>query len=112
MALIFASRKRFNLQCALIFLLNGLASFSAMAETFTLSSPDGALEMTVVTDNQLQWSVSHRGKKVITPSELGMVVDGKSITRKFAVAEHRTHEVDQVVTPAVAQKSSRRSTVN
>jgi hypothetical protein len=94
MAPIFAFRKRFTLQYTLILLLSGLASFSVMAETFTVSSPDGALDVTVVTDNQLQWSVTHRGKKVITPSELGMVVDGKPITRKLAITEHRTHEVD------------------
>ena len=107
MAPIFVFRKRFTLQYTLILLLSGLASLSVMAETFTVSSPDGALDVTVVTDNQLQWSVTHRGKKVITPSELGMVVDGKPITRKLAITEHRTHEVDQVVIPAVAQKSSR-----
>ena len=107
MAFIFAFRKLFNLHRTLILLLSWLVVFPAAADTFTLASPDGALEVTVVADNQLHWFVTHRGKKVIVPSALGMVVDGKSITRKFAVAEHRTHEVDQIVAPAVAQKSSR-----
>lgn len=55
---------------------------SAMAKnvnkTYSVSSPDGRLVVTVETGDQLRWSVNHDGTQVLTPSAIGLTVnDGK-----------------------------------
>lgn len=89
-------------------LLLALLAFPAAAENLLLESPDGALKVTVDIDKQVRWSVQHQGKSVITPSEIGMVIDGVgNIAHKVTVAKATRHDVDEIITPVVAQKSSR-----
>ncbi len=47
-------------------------------KTYSVSSPDGRLVVTVETGDQLRWSVNHDGTQVLTPSAIGLTVnDGK-----------------------------------
>src|SRR5690606_38008436 len=54
------------------------------------------------------WSVHHQGKPIITPSEIGMVINGAdNIAQKVTVTDAARRDVDEIIIPVVAQKSSR-----
>src|SRR3546814_19721191 len=54
----------------------------------TAASPDGSIVLTVSTDNDQRkiWSLSRKGKLLITPSKLGFpLTDGIALQRGFAL---------------------------
>ena len=58
----------------------------------TAASPDGALVLTVATDNDQRptWSLSRKGKLLLAPSKLGfLLTDGIALQRGFAHRDRR-----------------------
>lgn len=76
------------------------------AQTYNLESPDGSLKMTISTEGQLNWQVSKDGKPVINPSEIGMIIDGKSLGLGGKADKETRRSVDEVLAPVVPLKSS------
>jgi len=71
----------------------------------TVSSPGGALVVTIGSESQVTWSVSLRGNTVVAPSRIGMTLDtGRVLGDKPVVARTSTRSADQVLKPVVRQK--------
>ena len=72
---------------------------------FTVSSPNGALAVTIGTAGQVTWSVSLRGAPVITPSPIGMALDdGRVLGGKPVLTTSFTRSVNTALTPPVRYK--------
>src|SRR5690606_15793628 len=79
-------------------LLLAFLAFPAVAENLLLESPDGALKVTVDIGKQVRWSVHHQGKPIITPSEIGMVINGADhIAQKVTVTDATRRDVDEII---------------
>lgn len=83
------------------------AVFAATVEAqFELSSPGGELNLQIQTADNLQWSVTYKGKTVIENSAIDLLVDGKPLFANVNVVTAEKQEVDQLVQAPVPQKSS------
>lgn len=103
-----ACAKLFNSFCLMMLGLYLSTALPAAAENLTLASPDGTVTLAVDIGRQVRWSVQHQGKPVIMPSEIGMVIAGAgNIAHKVTVADVLRREVNEIITPVVAQKASR-----
>ena len=70
-----------------------------------VTSPNGALVVTIGTEGQVTWAVTHRGRTVIEPSPIAMTLgDGRVLGEKPAVSRTATRSADQVLKPVVRQK--------
>lgn len=70
--------------------LAGAAPALAQGQPATVSSPDGAITVTVLTDNdgRALYSVSRRGEAIIAPSRLGFLfTDARKIERNLKIAD-------------------------
>jgi alpha-glucosidase len=70
--------------------LAGAAPALAQGQPATVSSPDGAITVTVSTDNdgRALYSVSRRGEAIIAPSRLGFLfTDARKIERNLKIAD-------------------------
>lgn len=54
--------------CTLI----GLGTGFAQAQDYRLASPDGKLNISIYTGDQLQWAIRHDGTEVLQPSDIGL----------------------------------------
>ena len=80
---------------------------SVWAEEFTVRSPDDRLAMTLETGDRLTIAIEFDGATVLSPSEIGMRVNGNTRIGGSGVptAEERT-SVDQIVEPVVQRKKA------
>ena len=60
-----------NSLSALVLLLM-LGTLHANARQYRLTSPDGKLNVTIDTDEQLRWSITHDGTTVLLPSAIAL----------------------------------------
>ena len=81
------------------------------AEPLTVSSPDGALTVTVGTGAQLTWSVALRGRVIVQPSRIGLTLAASqpggaptTLGANSVVANTTSRAVDQVLKPVVRVK--------
>jgi alpha-glucosidase len=76
---------------------SGLLDRAAAADGVRVASPDGAVELRVLTDDpsRLRWSVSLRGRPVVEPSPLGVVVDGVDLGAGVAVGRADAYRADE-----------------
>lgn len=80
---------------------------SVSANTYSLKSPDGKIEITVSADKQIRYSVSVNGYRFLEPSLISIVTNGQTrITGQGIVNTLETNH-DEVITPVVKQKSNR-----
>ena len=67
-----------------------------------VTSPDGALVVTIGTQGQLTWSVSLRGHAVLAPSRIAMrLADGRVLGEKPLLTTTFTRSVDTALRPVV-----------
>lgn len=79
----------FKTALAIPFLLATPVLAQQARPSVTAASPDGAIVLTVSTDNDSRpvWSLSRKGKLLIAPSKLGFVLtDGLNMVRGFSIA--------------------------
>ncbi len=69
---------RTPLLCLSLCILAPFASAQAAGETPSVTSPDGALTMRLVTGDRLQYTVEFRNKSVLQPSLLGLKLEGQA----------------------------------
>ncbi len=71
----------------------------------TVTSPNGALVVTVGVGEQLTWSVTLRGRAILLPSRIGMTLaDGQVLGAKPVVSATTTRAADQLLRPVVRIK--------
>lgn len=83
-----------------------LCASAATAQTtrtpLTVSSPNGALTVTVGVDGQLTWSVAAAGRPILSPSRLALTLeDGRVLGDKPVVTGTTTRRVDRELRPVV-----------
>ena len=67
-----------------------------------VTSPNGALAVTIGTERQLTWSVTHRGRTVIQPSRIAMTLgDGRVLGEKPLLTTSFTRTTDTILKPVV-----------
>ena len=67
-----------------------------------VTSPDGALVVTIGTEGQVTWSVAHRGRAVINPSPVAVKLgDGRVLGEKPLLTTSFRRSVDTVLKPPV-----------
>jgi len=105
--------KRQNVLLAATIMMAVLAGSSAHAwpapaappGPLTVSSPTGAITVTIGTDGQLTWSVALRGREILKPSRLAMTIDGgRVLGDKPVVSGTTTRTIDRVLKPTLPAK--------
>lgn len=56
-----------------------LFSLAALAQSYTLSSPDGSLQLRIDVDADLSWSLLKNGTPLLGPSEIALVLDDGTV---------------------------------
>lgn len=80
-------------------------SARASAAPLTVASPNGALVATVGVGEHLTWSVTLRGRAVLLPSRIGMMLaSGQVLGATPSVSTTSTRTVDQLLRPVVRIK--------
>jgi alpha-glucosidase len=70
----------------------------------TVTSPNGAIVVTLGLGDQLTWAVSDRGKDVLRPSRLALVLADRTLGKKAALTSTTPRSVNQVLRPVVRIK--------
>ncbi|MBM3907317.1 MAG: glycoside hydrolase family 97 protein [Gemmatimonadetes bacterium] len=74
-------------------------------QPLTVSSPSGALTVTIGLGEQLSWSVALRGQVVVEPSRLALTLStGEVLGARPTVKSTRTRAVDEILRPVVRVK--------
>jgi alpha-glucosidase len=74
------------------------------ASPLTITSPNGALTITVDTEGQLSWSVSFGGRPILLPSRIALVLADRTLGDRPVVSGTTTHAGDQLLRPVVPIK--------
>jgi alpha-glucosidase len=83
----------------------GTASAETAKTPLSVTSPGGALVVTIGTDAQLTWSLSARGRTLLMPSRIALLLDdGRVLGAMPKVTRATTRRVDQVLRPAIRSK--------
>lgn len=74
-------------------------------QSFSVTSPNGAIVVTLGTGEALTWAVSVRGRPVLEPSRIALrLADGRTLGQQPRVSETSTRSVDSVLKPVVRVK--------
>ena len=75
------------------------------AAPLTVSSPNGALTVTIGLGDQLTWAVTLRDKPILNPSRIGLLLaGGQMLGARPVVKKTVTRSVDQILRPVVRVK--------
>ena len=87
---------RFGTQCVVAILLALSAALPLKAETFSITSPDGKMELSVSDqDGHASYAVSHNGAEAISPSRLGLLFrDHHGFERDLVITDTATSSHD------------------
>lgn len=78
-----------------------------LAQTYSLASPDGMINVEIAAGSTLSFSVSYKGSPVIAPSEIAMVLDdGLTLGHNVQVRKKTAGVVNETLKPVVALKSA------
>jgi len=96
------------MKASFIFTAVILAASTAFAapKSYNLSSPDGALTVTVEAGGVLRYSVSREGTLLLSPSEIGLFLeDGRALDASSKVRKVTRRSVDKTVAAPVYKKA-------
>lgn len=79
---------------------------------FTLSSPDGKLNVSIDASNGVKYSVSYEGEQLVAPSQVSMTLEGGAVLGSGKVSKVLSSSVDKTVKPVVYKKSEVRDNYN
>ena len=99
-----------NILTGLLLLIGG----TALAQnSFSLTSPDGHVVSEISIDNQISWSVFHKGDVMLAPSAISMVFDS---IKPFGIAPcligSSSRSVDEVFDTPIYKRSKVRNNYN
>ncbi|MCM0668252.1 glycoside hydrolase family 97 protein [Flavobacterium tyrosinilyticum] len=60
-------------------------SFSQQKQSFTVSSPNGKIEVKIAVNDKISWSISHEKDLILAPSEMSLTLDENQILGKNPV---------------------------
>ena len=60
-------------------------SFSQKKQDFVLNSPNGKIEIKIVVNDKISWTISHEKDLILAPSEMSMTLEGNTVLGKNAV---------------------------
>src|SRR5215471_14158490 len=79
--------------CLIIF--SNLGLNAQKNKSFTLSSPDGNIQLTVTTRGKLQWNVAHQSQTIIMPSDISLTLqDGQALGQNPQIASTKTDKLN------------------
>ncbi len=76
-----------------------------MAQSYTVSSPDGDIRVEVLAGEYLYYSVFFKNKMVLEPSPVSLRLQGLQARTKPRVINHQTTEVNETITPVWWKRS-------
>ena len=98
------------LACAFLLALVGSAARAhpQTSAVQAVTSPDGAIEVTVTIEDQLRYHISWHGRTLIAPSPLSLTLgDGTTVGIEPRLVGLHRQSVDRVVEPVVPEKTAR-----
>ncbi|MCP2027668.1 alpha-glucosidase [Flavobacterium sp. HSC-32F16] len=60
-------------------------SFAQKKQDFTLNSPNGKIQVKIVVNDKISWTITHENDVILAPSEMSMTLDENQILGKNAV---------------------------
>lgn len=92
---------------AVILLANVFVLYSQQTKTWSLVSPGGKLQVTIITGPQIQWQVKHEADNVIAPSAISLLLQtGETLGKNVNVVSSKKLSVDQSIN-AIAYKKKK-----
>jgi alpha-glucosidase len=90
---------------AMVCCLGRPQAFAQAPDSLQVTSPNGALIVTIGTGERLTYAVRHRGRDLVLPSPLGLTLaDGTTMGAKAVVSSSKSWTVNQVLKPVVRIK--------
>lgn len=84
-----------------------LSHIAVNAQSFNVKSPSENLEVKVVVEENISYSVFVRGSELVANSEIGMTLDnGISFGENAKVRKHKIRTVNEIINPVVPRKFS------
>lgn len=77
-------------------IISALLSMGASAETKTVSSPDGKMQVSIMNENgTLKYAVTYEGKQMLEPSCLGVMTDMGDYTQNLTATKWTEGKIDE-----------------
>ncbi len=93
---------------ALLLALMASLPSPAEAQAHRVTSPDGAIAITITVGNQLTYAVAWRGRPIVAASPISLTLgDGTVVGPGARIADVRTSSADEIIEPIVPEKTSR-----
>ncbi|WOI54228.1 glycoside hydrolase family 97 protein [Parvularcula sp. LCG005] len=87
-------------------LTSTMLSTPALAADVDLTSPDGSIAVSLGEGKELTLEVSVDGTVVLSPSPIGMTIDGSVYGRDVTLGTAKRDSVDETLTPVVREKAA------
>jgi alpha-glucosidase len=85
----------------------------AQVKTYTVKSPDGKVELSVVADKSITWWLKHEDTEIITPSEISMTLDnGEVLGQNPVIKNTKAITEDRKLTTPIYKKTMVRDNYN
>lgn len=72
---------------------------NALAQNYTLKSPDNNIAIKISTNRKIKYSVFYKNKEIILPSAISMELAGITLGQKDGIKNTLTQEVNQTISP-------------
>jgi alpha-glucosidase len=94
--------------CLILLILTlGVGSAEGRQESLSVTSPDRKIEMKIGTEQQLTFSIYHKGTELVPPSPISMELkDGRKLGARPSVKSSKQGSVKTTIIPPVAEKRS------
>jgi alpha-glucosidase len=80
------------------------ASYSSAQSNYTLTSPDGRVEVKIRATDRLRYDVSYKGQPVLHDAQIAMDVEHKNLGANPKVTGTKQRSEDKILEPVVRQK--------
>jgi alpha-glucosidase len=80
------------------------ASYSSAQSNYTLTSPDGRIEVKIRATDRLRYDVSYKGQPVLHDAQIAMDVEHKNLGANPKVTGTKQRSEDKILEPVVRQK--------
>jgi len=95
---------KLHLLFALLFIVATIDS-TVSAKNYTVSSPNGKINLTVSINNDIQYTITHENDVVISPSSISMTLDdGKSFGKNPHLKKQSLREINETIPAAFYKK--------
>ena len=85
-----------------VLLLQAIGLYSQKVKSFTLSSPDGRVTITITVGKNLQWQVKHGSDNVIIPSAINLKLQsGEVLGENVTIASTKKQTVNKTINAVV-----------